>query len=72
MVKLKFAVCEHCLQLHVSCLEKLVRVLDIQYRMFPEICDFPTRHFYKGKLKSDKYVFVLVCHIHVLSKDNIQ
>jgi superfamily I DNA and/or RNA helicase len=31
-------------------------MLDIQYRMHEEICSFPSRHFYEGKLKTAKSV----------------
>ena len=33
-----------------------VLLLDTQYRMRPEICAFPSRHFYKGRVKTDSSV----------------
>jgi superfamily I DNA and/or RNA helicase len=33
-----------------------IKMLYIQYRMHPDICQFPSKQFYKGKLKTDKYI----------------
>jgi senataxin len=35
--------------------ENPIRMLTNQYRMHPEICLFPSSHFYKGKLVSNTY-----------------
>ena len=31
-----------------------IRMLNIQYRMHPAICEFPNKHFYKGLLITDE------------------
>ena len=31
-----------------------IRMLHIQYRMHPDICDFPSSNFYRNKLKTDQ------------------
>ncbi|CAF0839892.1 unnamed protein product [Rotaria sordida] len=33
-----------------------IRMLNIQYRMHDEICKFPSMHFYRSKLKTDKII----------------
>ncbi len=33
-----------------------IRMLYEQFRMHPEICSFPSRHFYDGKLVTSEYV----------------
>lgn len=33
-----------------------IRMLYIQYRMHPDICLFPSKQFYRGKLNTDKLV----------------
>ena len=37
-------------------LENPVKMLQVQYRMLPEICQFPSDHFYHSKLKPSRYV----------------
>ena len=36
-------------------LENPVKMLQVQYRMLPEICQFPSDHFYHSKLKTSRY-----------------
>lgn len=31
-----------------------IRMLYVQYRMHPDICTFPSKNFYRGKLLTDK------------------
>ena len=46
--------------LKISLFERLVRLkikphmLQVQYRMHPDICTFPSRQFYKSKLLTDQ------------------
>ena len=44
---------EHFFVIH-SFTENPIHVLKLQYRMYPEICDFPSRHFYNKLLMPDK------------------
>ena len=32
-----------------------IKMLSIQYRMHPEICSFPSKQFYRGKLTTDPW-----------------
>lgn len=36
-----------------------IRMLYVQYRMHPEICLFPSQNFYRGRLTTNPFVFLL-------------
>ena len=40
--------------LHSLCSESPVKMLQVQYRMLPEICHFPSLHFYEGNLQTEE------------------
>jgi len=44
--------------LYILMLDNPVKMLNVQYRMLPEICYFPSKHFYHGKLQSHRSVMI--------------
>lgn len=52
-----------CKSLHHTCkdsnLASPVVFLSLQYRMHPDICEFPSKYIYNKALKTDVYVHLL-------------
>ncbi len=44
-----------CYLYNLSYVDNPVKMLCVQYRMLPEICYFPSTHFYSNRLETDRF-----------------